>query len=234
MKPLCLTALLLVVPFAAHGKAEPILLKPITLTLSVDAQGKPSKVACAGSVAEPICSILVRAVSGWKFTPGKVANVDAAMDGRLTLTMEATPRPSGYGLRGLDAFLETAFIATRTKRDPETRPRYPEEEQRRGKTARVVVEVWPQPEGKPPRVGNVWVNGKAAGHGNPFAKATIESSKSWMLITDPTQRALCIVVDYSLGRRPPEPSHDTRPCKPTFVEGYALPVLLTDVTSAVF
>jgi hypothetical protein len=239
MKLLCLTALLLVIPIAAQGKGEPVPLQPSKLTLSIDSQGKPSDVACAEDVAEPICSVLVRAVSQWEFSPGRISGANAAMDAWLTLTMEALPRDDGFGLRAVDAKLghKTAagfapYIDFESRRlNP---PQYPAEELKQGLAGTAVLELWHQPGTDLPRIGKVWFDGRPANNRDRLAQAAVRAAKAWRLMRgNPNQLSLCLPVAF-YSSSPSAVSMDTAPCQPTFVEGYALPVLLTDVTTALF
>lgn len=238
MQRLSLILILLLLPVALHGKEKAVILKPSTLTLSVDAEGKPSKVACAGNLAEPMCSILVRAVSRWEFAPARIAGANVAMDSRLVLTMEATPTAGGFGIRAIGAHLnQVTAVADESFIQPESRrlspPRYPLEEQIRGVTGTVVLELWRQPETDVPRIGKAWFNQKPAGKRHRLAQSTIDAAKAWRLTPgNPNQLSLCIPVEFLLDKS--KPTLDTTPCKPTFVEGYAPPTLVTDWASAVF
>ena len=135
-------------------------LYPIALTLSVDALGKVSKLACKPTVPESLCPAMVRTVSAWKFAPGLVAGQPTAMDAVLTLNLLATRKGEGFELHAADASILQAAPAVLASALAEPRqqtpPRYPPDEMRKGSHGTVVIELLIVPGSDTPRVGSTW------------------------------------------------------------------------------
>jgi hypothetical protein len=237
---LCLATALFACSASAHaGKDEskPIPLNPNMLTLSVDAAGAISGLACKSEIPEPTCRILTKTVSNWKFAPGLREGAPVAMDIELILSMVAIPKEGGYGLRAVDASIQEA--RTPGTQSPVSRgmgpPAYPAEELRRGLGGTVVLELWVEPGSDTVRVGKRWFNRQPAGNGNRFAAAAANAARSWKIDgADGRQKSYCVAATFMPNDGKPPGTLDTSPCKPTYVEGYAPPTLLTPVDTAVF
>lgn len=217
---------------------KPFLLQPVPILLDIGADGTPSNARCAPGAAPETCVIVLRAVPNWKFSPGLRGGVPVPMEAALTLNMVAVPKPGGFGVQATFAWLNprpphteqpNAALDSR-KNNP---PRYPPEAMRRGKTGTVILELWPQPDSEFPRVGKIWFQGKPADGRNEFVAATLEAVAKWKTqAAVPEQLSYCTPVEYSLAADSRPPPKSTAPCEPTYVEGFAPPKLLTDVTAA--
>ena len=217
---------------------KPFLLNPAFVSLTIGADGTPSNASCTRDTVPEICSLLLRAVPTWKFSPGLRGGVPVAMDSALSLSLVAVPKPGGFGVQATFAWLNPRPAPTNEPNGAlESRrnnpPRYPPEAMRRGKTAVVILELWRQPDSEFPRVGKIWIDGKPVDRKNDFVAATLDAVAKWKV--EPglaEQLSYCVPVEYSLGGDGRAPPKGSAPCEPTYVEGFAPPRLLTDVTTA--
>ena len=234
---ICPPALALVETTGSDASAKGTTLKPSILSVSVGADGTPVSVACKPEVAQFLCPILVKAVSGWKFSPGQRAGVPAAMYIALTLDLVAVPKPGGFGVRATGSSIEVAaMLADGTLAPSQTGlspPRYPPEENRLGRTGSVLLELLLQPDSDVPRIGKAWFNGGPPRTHNPFVIAATAAAAGWKINHVPEQQSVCVPVDFFLSRRIPR-DREKEPCKPTYAAGFAPPTLITKVESAVF
>ena len=219
-----------------QDNTKPFLLESAKVVMKVAADGSAKDLSCDSKVEANICSMLLRAVPGWKFAPGQRAGVASEMEVTMTLSLVAVPRAGGFGVQATYAWLVPKSDLTDSNIGFESRrlnpPIYPQDAMRRGRTAIVIVELWPQPDSKFPRVGKVWFHGKPASARNEFVSATLNAVAKWEINRgSPEQLSFCVPVEYTLGG-PVGPPQGAAPCESTYIQGYAPPKLITDVTKA--
>ena len=218
------------------GNNGPFVLDAAKLSLTVSAEGRAKDVACDAKVEANLCSMLQRAVPGWKFTPGQRAGVASEMEINMTLSLVAVPKAGGFGVQATYAWLEPSSDVSDGNVGLDSRrlnpPVYPFDAMRRGRTGVVIVELWFQPGSEVPRVGKIWFKGQPAKPKNEFVAATLVAVSKWKIRPGtPEQLSFCVPVEYTLGGPVGNPQ-GSAPCVPTYADGFAPPKLLTDVTRA--
>jgi hypothetical protein len=225
---------------AAGQKGTP--LSPVSMSLRINPDGSQSNLACGPTVAAALCPVLTKAVSRWKFAPGKRAGAPAAIDVWLGLRLAAVEKPGGFAIQATSAHVDLRNASWDVSGiDPNSRrlhpPTYPREELRRGKGALVIVEISRQPGSPHPLPGATWVDGRPDDGRNPFVKASRDAIVTWELEPWPAERlTACVPMEFTTGTpksgtggRP-----DTKPCVDRYADGLVLPTLQTDPTTAAF
>lgn len=215
-------------------------LAPVSLSMRVNPDGTLSGVACGPMVSPALCPVLTKAVSRWKFAPGRRDSVPAAIDIWLSLNLVAVRKAEGFSIQATHADLSARSLGVTGDIEPEARrlnpPVYPHDEMRRGKVAVVILELSPQPGSPHPLVGQAWIGGKAARPGDPFLQASRAAVAKWELAgLPPEQLTTCVTIEFTLSSpKPGRPRPDTAPCVDAYRDGFVLPKLLTDPLTASF
>lgn len=217
-------------------------LSPASLSLRIDADGNQSELACGPTVAAALCPVLTKAVSRWKFAPGKRNGAPAAIDVWLTLYLVAVEKPGGFAVQATSAYLSLRDAnANISGVEPSSRalnpPSYPREEQRRGIGAFVVVEISRQPGSPHPLIGAAWRDGHPADASDPFVRASRAAIINWELEPWPAERvSTCVTMEFTVDKPRFDAGQlpDKRPCVDRYADGLALPKLLTDPATASF
>lgn len=213
---------------------KPFRIDPVGLRLTVDAQGKPGAITCLPRTSPPLCPILTKAVSQWGFAPGRRHSQPAVVDIVMTLDLAAVPKPGGYGVQVLDAKLALAGVMPASADTPLAPPVYPPEDMKRNREGKVTFEVEPDAAIGHYRILRTWFDGEPVTGRNTLVAAATKAITSWPLATlAPEQKTICQTIEFSLGgKRSVESPASPGPCTPTYAEGFAMPVLLTDVVKA--
>jgi hypothetical protein len=225
---------------AVEQKGTPLV--PVSLSLRVNADGSQSDLACGPTVVAELCPVLRKGVAGWRFSPGTRDGVPAAIDVWLSLRLVAIEKPGGFAIQATHA---TVFgrsgDAASGGLDPNTRklhpPLYPIEKQRRDIGALVVIEITRSPGSPTPVLGKAWLDGAPAPDGDPFVAASRAAMEKWELEPWPAELiSMCVPIEFTVGKTKPlsAPYPRTAPCENRYVEGFALPKLLTDPATASF
>lgn len=209
-------------------------LEPTQLAMTIGVDGAPRDIRCVSENAKRLCALLTRAVSGWRFEPGRRNEALEAMDVFLDLTLVAVPQQSGFAVKAEDAEV-TLRGPTEESIPPMPPPSYPQEAMRRGNTGSVELELQIEP-GRPTyRVGRIWFNGKLVeNRRNDLVSAAAKAAESTPVRSPPPELLSgCLQVIFTL-EPGPAPNRREKACKDTHVPGFTPPRLLTDVTQARF
>ncbi len=201
---------------------------------NVDPDGNLRDISCGASSPENICKAIKGVVAGWQFRPGTREGKPSAMDINLNLGVVALPQEKGYSLQVTEAKLSPR----QTKSGPyaqgrasgQPAPVYPPDEMISGREGVVDLEILLQPSTTKTTVGKIWFNGKEAGLRNSFVRSAINSVKTWNFSgLPPEQISTCVPIEFIANLNVyPDPNRKS-PCTPRYVEGFALPELLTKV-----
>lgn len=214
----------------AKSSDKPRRLNPARVIVTIEADGSPRNVRCLSPVAISVCPLLTKAVSGWKFEPGKRDGEPAAIDIVLTLQLEAVERSSGFALRASDPALSIRG-PTDVAEPVMTPPAYPRDSMFRGIMGTVEVELFADPGSSSYRVGRTWLNGRPASR-HELVAAAVKAAQTWPVQPRaPEVVAECTVFQFVL-EPGPGPRRKDRACKDSFVEGFSAPRLVTDVEQA--
>lgn len=209
-------------------------LEPTQLALTVGADGRPDDIRCVSENARRLCALLTRAVSGWRFEPGRRNEVAEAMAVFLDLTLVAVPEQAGFAVKAEDSELSLRG-STEESIPPMSPPAYPQDAMRRGITGSVELELLIEP-GRPTyRVGRIWFNGKPVeNRRNDLVWAAVKAAESTPVRSPPPELLSgCVQVNFIL-EPGPSPRRREKACKDAHVPGFTPPKLLTDVTQARF
>lgn len=241
-KPLYTLVLLVLAttPALAVEPAPTLRLKPLPLELVVTREGKAVDIKCPEQSNAAICQAVVKGVSGWSFVPGRRDSAATDMPVRLVLQIDAIPGEGGYQLKSRQAVIQLpgsakesseAWMEARRK----AKPVYPSDELRRGTSAIVTLELWLQPDSNLPRIGQTWLNHGSPGQRNRFVDAATAAASKWPLdYLAPEQKSICMNIEFSLGSPTDRHDAETKPCEPSYIDGFSPPKLLTDALGATF
>lgn len=214
--------------------SKPFRIDPVGLRVIVDERGKAAAITCLPKTSPPLCPVLTKAVSTWDFTPGQRDGRPARVEVVMSLDLAAAPKPGGFGVQVLNALLSLAGPADDESDTRRTPPVYPVEDMKRGRGGVVLFEVARDATGEHYRVLRSWFNGEPVTRRNTLVDAATKAVKTWPVAPlSPEQQTTCLKIEFSLGSKlRAAPPGKNLPCQEAYVAGFAMPVLLTDVTKA--
>lgn len=236
--------LLVLIAGAATGRAvagqpvatDAIPLQPVMVMLDIDSAGQASGFACKADVPAATCTAVLAAASRWQYAAGMSGGKPAAMKASLTLSLQALPKASGFALRAIGASIGEASDPAIDVEDRQLKPpRYPRDAMMSGRTARVVLELWYQPGTEHAKVRNAWVDGKPPRRNDVFVQSATLAAESWKVDAGAGAGkvlSFCVPIYFTLNRD--VPNQNSEPCKPSYIDGYTPPRLLTKTEQMTF
>lgn len=206
---------------AAPKPGQPMPIDPVRLNLDIDEHGKVLAVECDPAMVAAVCAAVSKAVPRWVFVPASDNGAAVRLWSGLMLEMYGEPIETGYALRAVKAHVSPG----RSKFPQRQPPAFPREQEHRGESGTVELELLRQPDGKT-GIGRAWLNAKPTGTHNAFVRASILAAERWEMDWDEHDKSSCSVFNFVFDRRT-IPSAEPDLCEPTYVEGFKSAVLQT-------